>query len=73
MGDVGFVASLIHRIIDLVVDEDQLPEILKQREGNRLSKAFQDAHREWRRFPTADSKRKRDEALAALTRWADAP
>lgn len=37
-GDVGLVASLIQRVIELVVDEDQLPEIRKRWELKRLHK-----------------------------------
>ena len=42
-GDVGLVAGLIHRIIDLVVSEDQLPEIRKRRKLAALRKDANDA------------------------------
>jgi hypothetical protein len=70
--NAGLIASLIHRLVDLFVNEDQLPERLKRREGDKLEAAFHAAYREWRRAPTAENRRKRDEALATLRRWADA-
>jgi hypothetical protein len=56
-----------------VLDENGLTEFKKRLESNRLSSAFKKAHAEWRRLPTPDNKRKRDDALAVLTRWSDAP
>lgn len=38
MGDVGLVANLIHRLVDLFVNEDQLPERLKRRKLAALRK-----------------------------------
>lgn len=37
-GDVGLVASLIHRLVDFFIDEDQLPEIRKRRKLAALRK-----------------------------------
>lgn len=43
LGDVGLVANLIHRMVDLFVNEDQLPEIRKRRELAALKKECRDA------------------------------
>lgn len=72
-GDVGLVAKAVDTVLSFVLDENGLGEWRKRREGNRLAADFQAAHRQWRRLPTPDNKRKRDEALAALARWSDAP
>lgn len=72
-GDVGLVAKAVDTVLSWVLDENGMGEWNKRREGNRLAAAFQSAHREWRLLPTPDNKRKRDDALAALTRWSDAP
>lgn len=73
VGLIEAALKLVHRGIDLFVNEDQLPEIRNRREGDRLEKAFRQAHREWRRSPTPENKKVRDEALAALNRWSDRP
>lgn len=72
-GDVGLVAKAIDTVMSWVLDENGMGEWRKRREGDRLSAAFTRAHADWRRLPTPDNKRKRDEALADLSRWADAP
>jgi hypothetical protein len=42
-GDVGLVAGLLHRLIDLFVNEDQLPEIRKRRQLAALRRAADEA------------------------------
>jgi hypothetical protein len=71
-GDVGLVAKAVDTIMSWVLDEQGMGEWRKRREGDKLEAAFRAAYREWRRAPTAENRRKRDEALATLRRWADA-
>lgn len=72
-GSVGPIAKLADTVLSWVLDEDGMGEWKKKREGDKLAKAFQVAHKEWRRWPTPENKKVRDDALAALTRWSDAP
>jgi uncharacterized protein YjiS (DUF1127 family) len=37
-GNIGMVAGLVHRLIDLFINENELPEIRKRRELKRLHK-----------------------------------
>lgn len=72
-GDVGLVAKAFDTVMSWVLDENGMGEWRKRREGDRLSAAFKAAHAAWRRLPTPDNKRKRDDAREALIRWSDAP
>lgn len=71
--------SIIERILELAnkvtgfaLDENGLAAWKKRREGTALSAEFQKAHNAWVKNPTLETKGRRDEALAALTRWSDA-
>jgi hypothetical protein len=72
-GDVGLVAGLIHRLVSLFVNEHELPEILHRRTGDKLAAEAQATYKAWRKHPTAETRMKRDEALAALVRWSNTP
>jgi hypothetical protein len=65
-GDVGLVAGLIHRLVDLFVNEDQLPEIQKRRQ---LAAIRKEAHAALDREDYAEHRR----LVAALRRLSDSP
>lgn len=70
---IGPVAKLIDTVASWALDEEGLGEWKKRREGDKLAAEFQRAHKEWRKWPNQENKKVRDEALAALNRWSDAP
>lgn len=65
-GDVGLVAGLIHRLVDLFVNEDELPEIRKRRQVRTL-------HAEATRAFKAGDRVRHRQLLDELLRLSDAP
>lgn len=65
-GDVGIVAALLHRLVDLFVNEDQLPEIRKRR---KLAALRKDADAALAKRDLAEHAR----IMAEFQRIADAP